>query len=344
MMSYEFKKEKNMLKKLKYLMLILALTAILGFNNQKVNTMYLKDYQVPNISFNDDNFYQCVIDSYNKEHNVLLSYDENLTDEQLSEIDSLWCSYKKIKSVSGIEKMSNLENIYLNDNELTVIDLSNNKKLRNLYLSDNKLENLDLSNNTNLIYLSVSDNKLSSIDLRNNKSLEKFFAYDNNFKKSLTVKRGTEINFLEFENNLILLPDSLNDKKIKISDIELGSEKVGNYPSFEYDQKYGLIRILKELTSYVVNNKIKTNELSKIYKANKTGNFIINVDYEEVRNAIICMDGSCESINIGYTIDYNVNVESKSDFNELLIYLPVLFIIVFVLIGLCVFLKKTSKR
>lgn len=323
MILYEFRNEKNMLKKLKYLMLILTLTSILGFNNKKVNTVYLKDYQIPNISFNDENFYQCVIDNYNEEHNVLLSYDENLTDEQLSEIDSLWCNDKKIKSVLGIEKMSNLENIDLEDNELTSIDLSNNKKLRNLYLSDNKL---------------------SSVDLRNNKSLEKFFAYDNNFKKSLTVKRGTEINFLEFENNLILLPDSLNDKKIKISDIELGSEKVGNYPSFEYDQKYGLIRILKELTSYVVNNKIKTNELSKIYKANKTGNFIINVDYEEVRNAIICMDGSCESINIGYTIDYNVNVESKSDFNELLIYLPVLFIIVSVLIGLCIFLKKTSKR
>ena len=323
MMLYEFRNEKNMLKKLKYLMLILTFAAILGFNNKKVNTVYLKDYQIPNISFNDENFYQCVIDNYNEEHNVLLSYDENLTDEQLSEIDSLLCDDKKIKSVLGIEKMSNLENIALEDNELTAIDLSNNKKLRNLYLSDNKL---------------------SSIDLRNNKSLEKFFAYDNNFKKSLTVKRGTEINFLEFENNLILLPDSLNDKKIKISDIELGSEKVGNYPSFEYDQKYGLIRILKELTSYVVNNKIKTNELSKIYKANKTGNFIINVDYEEVRNAIICMDGSCESINIGYTIDYNVNVESKSDFNGLLIYLPVLFIVVFVLIGLCIFLKKTSKR
>lgn len=323
MMLYEFRNEKNKLKKLKYLMLILTLTSILGFSNKKVNTVYLKDYQIPNISFNDENFYQCVIDNYNEEHNVLLSYDESLTDEQLSEIDSLWCNDKKIKSVLGIEKMSNLENIDLEDNELTAIDLSNNKKLRNLYLSDNKL---------------------SSIDLRNNKSLEKFFAYNNNFKKSLTVKRGTEINFLEFENNLILLPDSLNDKKIKISDIELGSEKVGNYPSFEYDQKYGLIRILKELTSYVVNNKIKTNELSKIYKANKTENFIINVDYEEVRNAIICMDGSCESINIGYTIDYNVNVDSKSDFNELLIYLPVLFIIVFVLIGLCVFLKKTSKR
>lgn len=323
MILYEFRNEKNMLKKLKYLMLILTLTSILGFNNKKVNTVYLKDYQIPNISFNDENFYQCVIDNYNEEHNVLLSYDESLTDEQLSEIDSLWCNDKKIKSVLGIEKMSNLENIDLEDNELTAVDLSNNKKLRNLYLSDNKL---------------------SSIDLRNNKSLENFFAYDNNFKKSLTVKRGTEINFLEFENNLILLPDSLNDKKIKISDIELGSEKVGNYPSFEYDQKYGLIRILKELTSYVVNNKIKTNELSKIYKANKTGNFIINVDYEEVRNAIICMDGSCESINIGYTIDYNVNVESKSDFNELLIYLPVLFIIVSVLIGLCIFLKKTSKR
>lgn len=332
-----------MMKKLKYLILILTLIAIVGLHNKKVNTMYLKDYQIPNISFNDDNFYHCVIDSYNKEHNVLLSYDDNLTDEQLSEIDSLWCSDKKIKSVLGIEKMSNLENIALNDNELTIIDLGNNKKLRNLYLSNNKLENLDLSNNTKLTYLSVSDNKLSSIDLRNNKALEKFIAYDNNFEKNLTVKRGTEINFLEFENNLILLPDSLNDKKMKISDIELDSEKVGNYPNFEYNQKYGLIRMLKELTSYAVKNKIKTNDLSKIYRANKTGNFTINVDYEEVRNAIICID-SCESIDIGYTIDYNVNVESKSAFKELLIYLPILFIIFSFLIGLCIFLKKTSKR
>ena len=129
MMLYEFRNEKNMLKKLKYLMLILTLTSILGFSNKKVNTVYLKDYQIPNISFNDENFYQCVIDNYNEEHNVLLSYDENLTDEQLSEIDSLWCNDKKIKSVLGIEKMSNLENIDLEDNELTAIDLSNNKKL-----------------------------------------------------------------------------------------------------------------------------------------------------------------------------------------------------------------------
>ena len=69
-----------------------------------------KIYSSPaNKAFTDDNFYKCVVDAYNKKNNTSLPYTTNLSDGQLKSIEYVWCAYKKISSVSGIDKITNLK-------------------------------------------------------------------------------------------------------------------------------------------------------------------------------------------------------------------------------------------
>ena len=74
--------------------------------------------------FDDINFYKAVIDAYNKENKTKISYDTNLTDEQLASIKEV--NYyglhkntnEKISSTKGLEKLMGLTKLTLNSNRL----------------------------------------------------------------------------------------------------------------------------------------------------------------------------------------------------------------------------------
>ena len=97
--------------------------------------------------FDDENFYKAVVDAYNKENKTSLSYITSLTDKQLKNIKSVSYS-EKIKSATGIEKLTGLSYLQLFDSELYSINLSKNTLLTKLDLSYNNLSSIDLSNNT----------------------------------------------------------------------------------------------------------------------------------------------------------------------------------------------------
>ena len=125
-----------------------------------------------NTSFDDMNFYKCVIDNYNKEKGTKLSYKTKLTDNQLNGISKLACSNRGITSVKGIEKITNLRSFDGDLNRISKINVSKNIKLEYLNLYDTKLEYIDLNKNINLKSLSIGAEQLKSIDLTNNKKLE----------------------------------------------------------------------------------------------------------------------------------------------------------------------------
>ena len=90
-----------------------------------------KIYSSPaNNAFTDDNFYKCVVDAYNKKNNTSLPYTTNLSDEQLKTITSLNCvgtgTNEKIESTNGLEKLTALNYLHVDDNQLTEIDISKN--------------------------------------------------------------------------------------------------------------------------------------------------------------------------------------------------------------------------
>ena len=97
-------------------------------------------YKEPaNKYFDDDNFYRCVVDAYNRENNTSIPYTQSLSDSQLGSIKRVECNGfrvsddTKVKSAKGVEKLTALTSLDVGWNQLTTIDVSNNTALTNLY-------------------------------------------------------------------------------------------------------------------------------------------------------------------------------------------------------------------
>ena len=82
-----------------------------------------------------------------------------------------------ITSLAGIEAFVQLETLNCPSNNLTRMNLSNNKELKMLRCCFNLLIKLDVSSNTSLEHLDCSVNHLSSLDLRENKQLKELLLY-----------------------------------------------------------------------------------------------------------------------------------------------------------------------
>jgi len=134
---------------------------------------------------------------------------------------TIFCIYKNISDLTGIEAFVNIIGLYCSNNQLssldvsnntalyyldcsgnqlTSLDVSNNTALTDLYCFDNQLSGLDLSNNTALTELYCRSNQLSSLDLSNNTALERLFC-NNNQLSSLDLSNNTALTYLYCNNN-----------------------------------------------------------------------------------------------------------------------------------------------
>ena len=90
------------------LSLILSGILFINYNmreSTKLNKIIANRYGKPaNSAFEDQNFYNCVVDAYNKENSKSVSYTTSLSDAQLKTIKKLYCYKKNITSVVGVEK------------------------------------------------------------------------------------------------------------------------------------------------------------------------------------------------------------------------------------------------
>ena len=156
--------------------------------------------EVPvNVTFDDINFYKCVVENYNDQFNKEFDYlTTNLTDNELSLLTVLECSGSskkesdKITSTKGLEKLVSLEKLDLSYNLLTMIDLSKNVNINYLNVSNNKLTEIDLSNNKKLNTYITDGNELSSEDINNEEEFKTDLPSTNIF--SIELSEG-EINF-----------------------------------------------------------------------------------------------------------------------------------------------------
>jgi len=177
-------------------------------------------------AFQDDTFYQCVIDALNKEMiegQTDRSPSYSATDVELAKLTRLTCSDVSIdpntlikdvvknpsnkvyvNSTAGIEKLTGLQYLNLSSNYINRIDLSKNIGLTELYLADNQLTSIDLSKQINLVNLGISNNKLTKIDLSNNVNLS-FLTIHSNELISLTLPNENIDNYHErMESTLFL--------------------------------------------------------------------------------------------------------------------------------------------
>ena len=131
-------------------------------------------------------------------------------DVDIKSIESLSCSGKKIKSTKGIEKLTNLTELGVIDNQLTTLDVSKNTALKWLNVRNNNITTLDVSKNTALTSLKVPKNNLTTLDVSKNTALKYLDAWNNQLT-TLDVSKNTALDeLLAWNNQLTTLDVSKN--------------------------------------------------------------------------------------------------------------------------------------
>ena len=105
-----------------------------------------------------------------------------------------------ISSLKGIEYFTSLEVLYCISNDLTELDVSNNKALRTLSCRDNKLTSLNVRGCENLEELYCYNNQLTTLDVSTNTNLKMLSCYNNQLT-TLDVSTNTNLKGLYCNNN-----------------------------------------------------------------------------------------------------------------------------------------------
>lgn len=154
---------------------------------------------ISNIEIADANFLKALVNdaSINKDG------DDGISRAEAEAVTSLDLSGKSIASLAGIEYFVNLSELDCNTNNISALDLSNNKKLTSLNCRANSISKLDVTSNTALTFLNCSANKIDSLNVMNCKNLETLVCglqTDKNVKVSMTTVQYNSV-WKEFLNN-----------------------------------------------------------------------------------------------------------------------------------------------
>lgn len=213
------------------LILSVFLIAFASYNINKLFANLSGDTIPANSAFDDINFYNCVIENYNKYSKTKIEdklENTNLTDAELESIDKLYCNNKNITSIKGIEKLKGITIFSSTGNNITSVDLSENTFLEKVLLSRNKISHININNNIALTAISVANNELTNIDVSNNSNLS-ILDIDNNHLEKLILDNNDKIKSLSLSynnltelnvDNLLLLEKLLIDNN-KITKINL---------------------------------------------------------------------------------------------------------------------------
>ncbi len=230
-----------------------------------------------NDAFEDNTFYSCVVDAYNRDHqDNQKAYTDNLTDEELASINSLECqgwNYSddaKITSSKGVEKLTGLTLLDLGYNKLTSIDVNSNTSLTNLYLyNNNHLTSIDVSKNMSLTELDLGYNQLASIDISSNTSLTKLSLYNNQLT-SIDVSDNTSLTTLYLDYNQLTSIDV--SKNISLTELNLSYNKL---TSIDVNSNTSLTKLSLN------NNQLASIDLSQninLKSIELNGNDLSNID------------------------------------------------------------------
>ncbi len=131
--------------------------------------------------------------------------------DQIKELEKIDLSESGIVNANILIYFKNLTKLNLGENDLTSIDLSQNKNLTELYLHSNDLTSIDLSQNKNLTNLNLSYNDLTSIDLSQNKNLTELSLFSNDLT-SIDLSQNKNLTELRlFRNDLTSIDLSQNE-------------------------------------------------------------------------------------------------------------------------------------
>lgn len=176
-------------------------------------------------NFPDGNFRDYVAREWDK------NQDKYFSPSEIAEAKWISCDNKEISNLKGIEFFTNIWLLECYYNNLTTIDLSNNKKLSYINCHHNQLKELDVSGLPLLKTFYCGHNALPSIDVSKNEKLEDFDCQDNHLD-TLDVSQNKELVKLSCGDNNLTELDVSENKKLKelwfyrdnLSNLDLGNQ------------------------------------------------------------------------------------------------------------------------
>ena len=196
---------------------------------EKLERNYNQSYKD---AFKDDIFRKAVltaiygVDKVNKNFELLSLYD--IEKDLLNKIEVMDLSNKDIKELNGVEYLSNLKELNLENNQIKKVNLRYNEELTNLNISNNNLERINLNFNKKLEYLNLSKNNLSKFDTLPISKIKKLDLSNNNIS-DIKLTNIKEIISLRIKNNKLKEVNLKNNLKLEELDISFNKIKELSY-------------------------------------------------------------------------------------------------------------------
>ena len=264
----------------------IAVTPLCGMTGEETHVYDLKPVDVTAANFPDPNFRAYVSSTFDKDSNGTIDADELLVAR------NIWCNGMNIKSLQGIEYLTELRGLYCMDNQISTLDLSKNQEITGVWCSGNPFTSLDfsanptlewvycfdcnltslnVSQNPKMSYIECNTNPLKKIDVSHNPELEHLMCGDCDLTE-LDLSHNPKMQHLDAFRNKFKTLDVTCCPKMKRLDVwdnhELGSIDVSKCPGLQY------------------------------YNCSNNGATSIDVSHNPELNKLICSYNELESLDV----------------------------------------------
>lgn len=263
-------------------------------------------------NFPDENFRDYVAGEWDK------NQDKYFSPSEIANAKWISCDNKEISNLKGIEFFTNIWLLECYYNNLTTIDLSNNKKLSYINCHHNKLEELDVSGLPLLKTFYCGHNALPSIDVSKNEKLEDFDCQDNHLD-TLDVSQNKELVKLGCGSNNLTELDVSENKKLKtlgFYDNKLRNLNLGNQTELEW---LSCGKNPLSVLDVSANTKLETllvpeTNLTELNVSANTKLKVLNVSNTNL-TSLDATNNTALATFIGKDCSYNIAVEGDGKFN-----------------------------
>ncbi|QBA63508.1 hypothetical protein [Muriicola soli] len=129
--------------------------------------------------------------------------DGSVLTSEAEKVTSLVMNDEGINSLQGIADFVLLENLWVNDNQISTLNLSSNTLLKFVYVQNNALTSINVSNLDILEKLSVPGNNLTQLDISDSSTLQLLEINDNTLGAIdlSAIPNSLQLNTFAVENN-----------------------------------------------------------------------------------------------------------------------------------------------
>jgi Leucine-rich repeat (LRR) protein len=148
----------------------------------------------------------------------------------IAQVSELNCADKGIQSTTGMELLTGLTKLNLDNNKIVIIDINHNIFLEELLLSNNQLALIDVTENLALTKLNLSLNNLRTLDVSQNLFLDELLLDDNTLT-SIDVGNNIALTKLNLSSNSLSAIDVNSNSaldELRLQRNQLASINVSN--------------------------------------------------------------------------------------------------------------------